>query len=368
MMDAAAAAYVALTLEGTDTLLMTADHALRRELSRRIRDDLITLGIVTSGPTVTIADGTRASPGDLIIATHNDHGVEAGEPGRTLANGDLLRIETVAPAGLVVRRALDADPATGRRQWTSSTFLYAAYTDAELGYAVTDHVAQGRTVRTGLAVLTGTEDRQHALVAMTRGTDANLAYVFTQSPKRTDPVPGPRPAPELTRHDRLHSERTGDNTLATSPAPPGTPLGILSQVRPAGNGPDRSGGAAPRSRAGAPAVRRTWTPHVGPAPSPRRTGSVQGSRRLRRSLRDDPSPEDSASQAGSSNRAPQGAEADPGIWADLRYANGQPVDSRDAAVAPPISPVSCPAQREAGPCWEDQVRSVWLGGTWYWFR
>jgi hypothetical protein len=52
----------------------------------------------------------------------------------------------------------------------------------------------------------------------------------------------------------------------------------------------------------------------------------------------------------------------------LRYANGQPVDSRDAAVAPPISPVSCLAQREAGPCWEDQVRSVWLGGTWYWFR
>jgi AAA domain-containing protein len=32
MMDAAAAAYVALTLDGTDTLLMVADHALRREL------------------------------------------------------------------------------------------------------------------------------------------------------------------------------------------------------------------------------------------------------------------------------------------------------------------------------------------------
>ena len=46
MMDAAAAAYVALTADGTDTLLMAADHALRRELSRRIRDDLIALGIV----------------------------------------------------------------------------------------------------------------------------------------------------------------------------------------------------------------------------------------------------------------------------------------------------------------------------------
>ena len=40
MMDAAAAAYLALILDGTDTLLMAADHALRRELSRRVREDL----------------------------------------------------------------------------------------------------------------------------------------------------------------------------------------------------------------------------------------------------------------------------------------------------------------------------------------
>ncbi len=62
MMDAAAAAYVALTADGTDTLLMAADHALRRELSRRIRDDLIRLGLVQPGPAVTIADGTRPAP------------------------------------------------------------------------------------------------------------------------------------------------------------------------------------------------------------------------------------------------------------------------------------------------------------------
>ena len=99
MTDAAAAAYVALSADGTDTLLMAADHALRRELSRRIRDDLIALGIVSHGPAVTIADGTQASPGDLIVCTRNDHSVEAGEPGRTLANGDLLRIEAVTPAG-----------------------------------------------------------------------------------------------------------------------------------------------------------------------------------------------------------------------------------------------------------------------------
>ena len=220
MMDAAAAAYVALSADGTDTLLMAAEHALRRELSRRIREDLIALGIVEPGPVVRIADGAQASRGDLITCTRNDHTLEAGQPGRTLANGDLLRIEAVTGGGLVVRRALDADPATGRRRWTDRTFLYQHFSDAELGYAVTDHVALGRTVHTGLAVITGTEDRQHAYVALTRGTDANHAYVFTTSPKRADPVPGPRPAPELARYDHIHAERTGDQPPPPRPLRP----------------------------------------------------------------------------------------------------------------------------------------------------
>jgi hypothetical protein len=79
---------------------------------------MIRLGVVAAGPAVRIADGTQASAGDLILCTRNDHTVHAREPGRTLANGDLLRIEQVTAAGLIVRRALDADPATGQRQWT----------------------------------------------------------------------------------------------------------------------------------------------------------------------------------------------------------------------------------------------------------
>ncbi len=186
-MDAATAAYVALSANGTDTLLMAANHALRRELSRRIRDDLIAFGIVSSGPAVRITDGAQASLGDLVICTRNDHAIESGEPGRTLANGDLLRIESITPAGLIVRRALDADPRTGQRRWTSQPFTYASYHDAELGYAVTDHTAQGRTVHTGLAVITGTEDRQHAYVALIRGTDT------------TTPTPSPPPRNGPTR-------------------------------------------------------------------------------------------------------------------------------------------------------------------------
>jgi hypothetical protein len=65
-------------------------------------------------------------------------------------------------------------------------------------------------VHTGLAVITGTEDRQHAYVALTRGTDTNMAYVFTVSPKLADPAPGPRAAPELARYDKITTERSGE--------------------------------------------------------------------------------------------------------------------------------------------------------------
>jgi hypothetical protein len=57
-------------------------------------------------------------------------------------------------------------------------------------------------------VITGTEDRQHTYVALSRGTDINMAYVFTVSPKLADLMPGPRPAPELARYDRITAERT----------------------------------------------------------------------------------------------------------------------------------------------------------------
>ena len=167
-------------------------------------------------------------PGDLIISP--PPAPRGRESGRALANGDLLRIDAITADGLLVRRALDADPRTGQRRWTDRPFRYSGYQDAELGYAVTDHAAQGRTVHTGLAVITGTEDRQHAYVALTRGTDVNLAFVFTRSPTTADPAPGPRPAPELARYDKIYAERAHHLAPATEPAPPGTALGVLSAV------------------------------------------------------------------------------------------------------------------------------------------
>jgi hypothetical protein len=57
-------------------------------------------------------------------------------------------------------------------------------------------------VTAGLAVIGGTEDRQHAYVALTRGTSINLAYVFTVSAQRADPAPGPPRRPSWTATTR----------------------------------------------------------------------------------------------------------------------------------------------------------------------
>src|SRR5215470_7234573 len=66
-MDQAARTYLATYLAGRNVLLMAADWARCRELSARIRDDLIHLGLVDNGRTIRIAGGAEASSGDLII-------------------------------------------------------------------------------------------------------------------------------------------------------------------------------------------------------------------------------------------------------------------------------------------------------------
>ena len=221
--DQAVKAYVASYLAGRDVLLMAADWARCRELSDRIRDDLIHLGLVDNGRMIRIAEGAEASAGDLIICRDNDHSIEAGERGRSLANGDILRIEAIASGGVMVRRLLEPDRVTGQRRFTAQAFCYTGYRSSDLAYAITGHSAQGATVHTGIAVVTGNEDRQWLYPAMTRGTDANLAFVFTTPTRLADPVPGTRPAPELDRYERTRLERQGLLPASPPERGPGTP-------------------------------------------------------------------------------------------------------------------------------------------------
>jgi hypothetical protein len=233
-MDQAAQAYLASYLTGYTVILTAADWARCRELSARIREHLVHLGLVDATRTIQIADGATASTGDLIICRHNDHTTQAGQPGRALANGDILRIEAITRHAVMVRRMLDPDPNTGQRRFTAQAFAYPGYQTSDLAYAITGHAAQGATVHTAITLVCGSEDRQWLYPAMTRGTDTNMAYVFTTPARPADPQPGTRPAPELARYDRAQRERHAHAPAPASPGPacpdPREPIAVLADV------------------------------------------------------------------------------------------------------------------------------------------
>ena len=249
-MDAAAAAYVALTTSGTDTLLMAADHALRRELNRRIRDDLIALGLVQARPAVTIADGAQASPGDLIICTRNDHTTEAGEPGRTLANGDLLRIEAIT------RDGLHRPPRPGRRPAHRAASLDRPTLPVQLLPGCRTRLRGHRPRGPGphRAHRPGRDHRHRGPPARLRRPDPRHRRQPRLRLHRLPETrrPGPRPPPGTrtgpVRHDQC---RTGRRSRPGHPA------------RHRGHGAGRAGR---RPGAGRPAAFR----HPGPQPGPRR--------------------------------------------------------------------------------------------------
>ncbi len=78
-------------------------------------------------------------------------------------------------------------------------------------------------------MLTGTEDRQHAYVALTRGTHDNTAYVFTTHPSSPTRRPAPaRPpnSPATTASPPRHGQRPRDATSRHAK----DPLAVLAEI------------------------------------------------------------------------------------------------------------------------------------------
>ena len=213
ILEDAARAYLHDRLNGKDTLLMTGTEARAAELSRRVREDLIRWGIISDGPIIRLRDGAHASDGDWIMARRNDNDIETDRPGGGITNRDVLRIVSTDPDGTGLRvqvERLTGRDGAGREQWSTPFLLAKPYllNEAHLAYAATFHAAEGRTVDSGIAVFTGEEDRQATYMAMSRGRENNEAYVIAGW-RIADPRPGPEPAPELARQERLDGERAG---------------------------------------------------------------------------------------------------------------------------------------------------------------
>ncbi|MGO1316269.1 MAG: MobF family relaxase [Cellulomonadaceae bacterium] len=171
MVDAAYAACSADVAAGLSALLVTDSSETVHLLNERARAERIHTGQTSTSREVALAQGARASTGDLVITRRNARALRTGLGG-WVRNGDRWKVTDVRADGAIeVRRS-------GRRLG-AAVVLPPEYVaeHVELGYAVTAHRAQGMTVDAAHVVVTGATTRENLYVAMTRGREANIAYV-----------------------------------------------------------------------------------------------------------------------------------------------------------------------------------------------
>jgi hypothetical protein len=219
-MEQACRGWLADHLSGRDCLLLARTGEQARELSRRVRDDLIRYGLVEKGAQVKLRHGAVASVGNLITARKNDRRIVAGQPGRWLTNRDVLQVQAVSGTAVTVRRLAGRDQDSAAPVWSGPFELPRTYifSHCDLAYATTPHAIQGRTADTAHLLVDGLGDSRGLYVGMSRGREANYAYCVTGFPRAADPRGGTRPAPELARTHKLTRERTGLSAAELIPA------------------------------------------------------------------------------------------------------------------------------------------------------
>jgi hypothetical protein len=147
MAEQAARAYLAEYLAGNDVVLTAFEHRECLDLSRRVQGYLLDWGQIRPGSTAALQEGACGYVGDLIVARENDNQLDAGQPGRTLANGDLLRVEAIGANGLTVSRMIRPSGGATSREWSASFTISSAYAaeHCDLGYALTWYTVEGCT-------------------------------------------------------------------------------------------------------------------------------------------------------------------------------------------------------------------------------
>jgi conjugative relaxase-like TrwC/TraI family protein len=207
MMDAAYLAWSDDVRAGRAAILVAEATETVRYLNTRARADRIAGGDPAGSIEVNLAEGTRASMGDLVITRRNDRRLSTTRGG-WVRNGDRWRVTSVGRDGSITVVRLGT-------AFGGTASLPAAYVaeHVDLGYAVTAHRAQGLTVDTSHAVVSCMTTRENLYVSMTRGRDANIAYVALDKP---DEVHAPPESDEVNARTVLYGALKHSGTELTA--------------------------------------------------------------------------------------------------------------------------------------------------------
>lgn len=168
---------------GDRVLMMATTNSSVDALNLLAQQRRIDEGHVNVSSTITLADGAEAGVGDWILTRRNDRRLATGTGRSFVKNGDRWTVEAINSDGSV-EVVDDHDrsctlPADYVRQWSS------------LGYAVTVHRAQGRTVDSAHLLLDTTAIGHDAVyVGLTRGCNSNRVWAVTDG----------HTAPDMLRH------------------------------------------------------------------------------------------------------------------------------------------------------------------------
>ncbi|MDQ0375961.1 MobF family relaxase [Cellulomonas humilata] len=179
MVETAYTAWSADENAGQTSLLIAGDRDTVHTLNERAHTERLLAGRVAPVGTA-LHGGLHAGVGDRVVTRRNDRRLVVGTG--WVKNGDIWTVTGRRDNGaLKVRRA------GGGPQVVLPADYVAAH--VELGYATTAFRAQGATVDTAHALVTGPSMTREVLyVAMTRAREANRVYVCTDA--RPEPLAG----------------------------------------------------------------------------------------------------------------------------------------------------------------------------------
>ena len=149
MLEEAGRRFVNDYMRGRDSVLIARTDADAREMSRRVRDDLIRFGVVAPGPAAALKDGAVASAGDRIMTRRNDHQADAGAAAARWPTVTCSRSTRCCPAGRRRSAWCWAGTSTAGSSSVSRGRSPAAYLreHAQLAYGMTQLRGPGRDVR-----------------------------------------------------------------------------------------------------------------------------------------------------------------------------------------------------------------------------
>ena len=204
---------------GRSALMITSTREAAAALNEKARQRRIADGFLDdTGPSVTLRSGLPASVGDQVLTRRNDRRNRLSATD-FVKNGDRWTVLAVSRTGALRLQ----HQRSGKNTWIGADYVHEHVDHA---YAVTVHSAQGSTVDVSRVLLDGTEDRQLAYVALSRGRVGNHVYLRSAGdgdphnvirPEIVRPSTGAEILADILERDGVEASASTTRRLAAAP-------------------------------------------------------------------------------------------------------------------------------------------------------